>query len=78
MRQLFPNNFIIQTCVDYIYFQIFLDAVISLRPSLLHLGDKGLLLLIRFLSTANGFTFLQDANFVTTQLDRWASNYNYR
>jgi len=61
-----------------VWFQVYLDAVISLRPSLLHLGDKGLLLLIRFLSTPNGFTFLQDANFVTTQLDRWASNYNYR
>jgi rapamycin-insensitive companion of mTOR len=58
--------------------QVYLDAVISLRPSLLHLGDKGLLLLIRFLSTPNGFTFLQDANFVTTQLERWASSYNYR
>ncbi|XP_021912957.1 rapamycin-insensitive companion of mTOR isoform X2 [Zootermopsis nevadensis] len=58
--------------------KVYLDAVISMRPSLLHLGDKGLLLLIRFLSTPNGFTFLQDANFVTTQLDRWSSNYNYR
>ncbi|XP_069677672.1 rapamycin-insensitive companion of mTOR isoform X2 [Periplaneta americana] len=58
--------------------KVYLDAVISLRPSLLHLGDKGLLLLIRFLSTPNGFTFLQDANFVTTQLERWATNYNYR
>ncbi|KAJ9598512.1 hypothetical protein L9F63_010802, partial [Diploptera punctata] len=56
----------------------YLDAIISLRPSLLHLGDKGLLLLIRFLSTSNGFTFLHDANFVTTQLERWAATYNYR
>ncbi|XP_066994227.2 rapamycin-insensitive companion of mTOR [Anabrus simplex] len=56
----------------------YLDAVVSLRPSLLHLGDKGLLLLIRFLSTSTGFTFLHDANFVTNQLDRWATSYNYR
>ncbi|GLH11487.1 Rapamycin-insensitive companion of mTOR [Gryllus bimaculatus] len=55
-----------------------LESLISLRPSLLHLGDKGLLLLISFLSTTTGFSFLQDAGFVATQLERWATNFNYR
>ncbi|XP_065214421.1 rapamycin-insensitive companion of mTOR isoform X2 [Planococcus citri] len=54
----------------------YLEALISLRPSLLHLGDKGLLLLIRFLSTEKGFSYLQAANFVAPQLQRWATSFN--
>nr|CAD7403074.1 unnamed protein product [Timema cristinae] len=62
----------------YIKALLYLESVIALRPSLLHLGDKGLLLLIRFLSTPTGFTFLQDANFVSNELERWSTNFNYR
>ncbi|XP_063227632.1 rapamycin-insensitive companion of mTOR [Bacillus rossius redtenbacheri] len=58
--------------------KMYLDAIIALRPSLLHLGDRGLLLLIRFLSTPAGFTFLQDANFVSNELEHWATSFNYR
>ncbi|KAI5755616.1 hypothetical protein M8J77_018382 [Diaphorina citri] len=56
----------------------YLEAVIALRPSLLYFGDKGLLLLIRFLSTTSGFTYLNEANFVSNQLERWATHFNYR
>ncbi|KAG8285859.1 hypothetical protein J6590_072100 [Homalodisca vitripennis] len=56
----------------------YLDALINLRPSLLHLGDKGLLLLIRFLSTEKGFNYMNEANFVSTQLSKWVKfNYKY-
>ena len=45
--------------------------MVNLRPSLLHLGDRGLLLLIRFLSLPAGFKFLLDANFAVNELERW-------
>lgn len=56
----------------------YLDVLITLRPSLLHLGDTGLLLLIRFLSTEKGFSYLQAANFVAPQLQRWANSFNMK
>lgn len=55
-----------------------LESLVNLRPTLLHLGDKGLLLLISFLSIPLGFSFLHDAGFVATELDRWASSFNCR
>ncbi|XP_054724795.1 rapamycin-insensitive companion of mTOR-like [Uloborus diversus] len=55
-----------------------LEALISLRPSLLHMGDKGLLLLIRFLSIPTGFKFLQESNFLQNELERWAQVYNLK
>lgn len=57
---------------------MYLESLVNTRPSLLHLGDKGHLLLIRFLSTTSGFTFLSDANFVQNELENWEKRYNYR
>lgn len=57
---------------------MYLESLVNTRPSLLHLGDKGHLLLIRFLSTTSGFTFLSDANFVVNELENWEKGYNYR
>uniref|UniRef100_A0A1B6C0I0 Rapamycin-insensitive companion of mTOR domain-containing protein n=1 Tax=Clastoptera arizonana TaxID=38151 RepID=A0A1B6C0I0_9HEMI len=56
----------------------YLETMINVRPSLLHLGDQGLLLLIKFLSLPQGFSYLNEANFVTKQLQKWATHYNYR
>ncbi|GFQ72567.1 rapamycin-insensitive companion of mTOR [Trichonephila clavata] len=55
-----------------------LEALISLRPSLLQLGDKGLLLLVRYLSVQSGFNFLQESNFLCCELERWQQVYNYK
>lgn len=54
-----------------------MDSLIDTRPSLLHLGDKGQLLLIRFLSTPTGYTYLTD-HFVERELEKWEKGYNYR
>lgn len=67
-------NILHELCYDPVY----LESLVSTRPSLLHLGDKGHLLLIRFLSTTAGFTFLSDANFVQNELENWEKRYNYR
>ncbi len=42
-----------------------------MRPSVLHLGYKGAMLLARFLSVPAGFKFLSDANYVNHELQRW-------
>ncbi|XP_067137023.1 rapamycin-insensitive companion of mTOR isoform X2 [Centruroides vittatus] len=55
-----------------------LEALISLRPPLLHYGDKGLLLLLRFLSVSGGFRFLRDANFLNHELHKWHNTYNLK
>ena len=55
-----------------------LKTLISLRPSLLHVGDRGLLLFIRYLSTPVGFNFLKNANFLNYELNRWKENFNLK
>ncbi|XP_074598789.1 rapamycin-insensitive companion of Tor [Brevipalpus obovatus] len=53
-----------------------LEALISLHPSLMHVGDRGLLLLIRYLSLPSGFKFLRDTNFLDKELHRWKEYFN--
>lgn len=55
-----------------------LEALINLRPSLSHVGDQGLLLLIRYLSSPRGFRFLRDTNFLNNELERWKSYYSLK
>lgn len=51
--------------------QVNLLALVKLRPSVLHLGVKGALLLARLLSIPDGFKFLTDANYVDHELRKW-------
>ncbi|NP_001267775.1 RPTOR independent companion of MTOR, complex 2 [Aplysia californica] len=53
-----------------------LKNLIKLRPSLLHLGEKGVMLLSRFVSTVQGFRALNDANFISSQLEKWHQSFN--
>ncbi|RWS04250.1 rapamycin-insensitive companion of mTOR-like isoform X1, partial [Dinothrombium tinctorium] len=55
-----------------------LESLIQLRPSLLHIGDRGLLLLIRYLSSINGFKFLSEANFLSYEIERWRKTFNFK
>ncbi|XP_041753170.1 rapamycin-insensitive companion of mTOR isoform X4 [Coregonus clupeaformis] len=55
-----------------------LHALIQLKPALSHLGDKGLLLLLRFLSIPKGFSYLNERGYVSKQLDRWQKEYNLK
>lgn len=48
-----------------------LVQLISLRPNLLHLNDKGILLFSRFASCELGFTYLTDTNLLGFELERW-------
>ncbi|XP_010875023.2 rapamycin-insensitive companion of mTOR isoform X2 [Esox lucius] len=55
-----------------------LHALIQLKPALSHLGDKGLLLLLRFLSIPKGFSYLNERGYVSKQLERWQKEYNLK
>lgn len=55
-----------------------LEKLVTLKPDLLHLGDKGLLLLIRFLSVPSGFELLNKDQFVCNEIKRWSEHFNYK
>ncbi|XP_040399238.1 rapamycin-insensitive companion of mTOR-like isoform X1 [Cygnus olor] len=55
-----------------------LHALIQMKPALSHLGDKGLLLLVRFLSVPKGFSYLNERGYVTKQMEKWQKEYNLK
>ncbi|KAL2091761.1 hypothetical protein ACEWY4_011559 [Coilia grayii] len=55
-----------------------LHTLIQMKPALSHLGDKGVLLLLRFLSIPKGFSYLNERGYVTKQLERWQKEYNLK
>lgn len=46
-------------------------SLIATRPSVLHLGEMGALLVTRYLSVQEGFKFLRSASFLDKELDHW-------
>ncbi|KAL3868472.1 hypothetical protein ACJMK2_041273 [Sinanodonta woodiana] len=55
-----------------------LYSLVKLRPSFLQLGEKGVLILCRFMSIPKGFKFLMDANYTMTELKKWHQKFNTR
>ncbi|XP_073680418.1 rapamycin-insensitive companion of mTOR isoform X1 [Garra rufa] len=55
-----------------------LHALIQMKPALTHLGDKGVMLLLRFLSIPKGFSYLNERGYVTKQLEKWQKEYNLK
>uniref|UniRef100_A0A673JGQ4 RPTOR independent companion of MTOR, complex 2 a n=1 Tax=Sinocyclocheilus rhinocerous TaxID=307959 RepID=A0A673JGQ4_9TELE len=55
-----------------------LHALIQMKPALTHLGDKGVLLLLRFLSIPKGFSYLNERGYVTEQMEKWQKEYNFK
>ncbi|KAL4617283.1 rapamycin-insensitive companion of mTOR-like isoform X2 [Arapaima gigas] len=55
-----------------------LHALIQMKPALAHLGDPGLLLLLRFLSIPKGFSYLNQRGYVIRQLEKWQQEYNLK
>uniref|UniRef100_A0A0A9VSI4 Rapamycin-insensitive companion of mTOR n=2 Tax=Lygus hesperus TaxID=30085 RepID=A0A0A9VSI4_LYGHE len=60
------------------YCKEYIEAIVEQHPCLMRHGDNGLLVLVRCLSTVEGFRRLNQANFVHSQLDKWGKHYNYR
>lgn len=55
-----------------------LENLVKLNPDLLHLGEKGIFLLIRFLSVPIGFTLLDKNDFLINEIVRWDKGLNFR
>lgn len=55
-----------------------LEALIKHRPSVLHLGEKGTMLICRFLSHQRGFASLRDTNYISNELAKWHKTFNIR
>ncbi|XP_030647088.1 rapamycin-insensitive companion of mTOR isoform X2 [Chanos chanos] len=55
-----------------------LHTLIHMKPALTHLGDRGVLLLLRFLSIPKGFSFLNERGYVNKELERWQADYNLK
>lgn len=49
--------------------------LMSLRPNILHLYDKGILLFSRFASCKEGFNYLNNINLLNYELDRWRKTF---
>ncbi|TIB33360.1 hypothetical protein E3P77_01003 [Wallemia ichthyophaga] len=48
-----------------------LELVVSMMPSLDHLGETGHPLMLRFLSTSVGFKYLQQSDYIDREIDDW-------
>lgn len=55
-----------------------LEIIVSMRPTLDHLGETGHALLLRFLSTSVGFKYLWEGGYVDRELDDWLHERNLR
>ncbi|XP_069163639.1 rapamycin-insensitive companion of mTOR-like isoform X1 [Procambarus clarkii] len=56
----------------------YLEAILCAPPSVLHLGDRGQLLMAKLVSSPRGFRAYHEANFSNTLLDKWSTTYNYK
>uniref|UniRef100_UPI0037E8DDC5 rapamycin-insensitive companion of mTOR-like n=1 Tax=Semicossyphus pulcher TaxID=241346 RepID=UPI0037E8DDC5 len=55
-----------------------LHALTEMRPALSHLGDKGVLLLLRFLSIPKGFSYLSERGYITAEMEKWQKEFNLK
>lgn len=55
-----------------------LEMVVSLRPTLDHLGETGHELLLRFLSTPGGLRYLLEGGYIDREMDEWFNERNHR
>lgn len=55
-----------------------LETLVKLNPDLLHLGERGVLLLIRFLSIPLGYSMLNKNHFILNEIKRWQEYFNYK
>ncbi|SNX87974.1 related to protein ste16 [Melanopsichium pennsylvanicum] len=55
-----------------------LEKVVSMRPTLDHLGEMGHPLLLKFLSTSVGFRYLWHGEYIDREMDEWFHERNQR
>lgn len=57
---------------------LFLQSLAELKPEFNSDVERELLIKIRLASVPSGFSYLQQAGFLSTQMDYWAVEFNYR
>ena len=67
-----------EACDDKMNLEAVICAFSSREPIIDHLGVKGIYLLIQFISSSNGFKFLQQTNMLNKQLQLWAEKLNVK
>ena len=55
-----------------------IESLVKINPNVLHLGDKGVLLLIRYLSIPSGFNKFMQNDFILNEIKRWDEQFNFR
>ena len=55
----------------FYFFQSFLEALVLQHPALLHLSERGVSLLTRFISVKRGYSLLSRLGHLKTELDAW-------
>ncbi|KAK0530307.1 hypothetical protein OC842_003969 [Tilletia horrida] len=55
-----------------------LELVVSMRPTLEHLGEDSHPLLLRFMSSSNGFRFLFKGDYIIREMEDWLNTRNLR
>lgn len=53
-----------------------LQQLMEVRPLLLHLGEKGIRLLSRYVSLNKGFTYLREMDYLNVLIQAWKTTYN--
>lgn len=59
-------------------FQLFLQSLADLQPKFNSNIERELFIEIRLASVPSGFSYLQQRGFLSTQMDYWAVEFNYR
>ena len=65
-------NILEEACED----EANLQRLIEVKPSLLHLGERGIRLLSRYVSVTHGFSYLEELDYLFPLLEAWKTNYN--
>ena len=58
--------------------EVNLMSLVRMQPSVLHLGEKGAMLMARFVSVPQGFKFLMDSGLLQTEVDKWRDGFNVK
>lgn len=70
------NKLAVEVLEEYCRDENNLNLLVSYRPSLDHLGETGNPLLLKFLSTSEGFNYLHEMEYIGEEMDSWYHGLN--
>lgn len=72
------RNIAVAVVQDICHYPQILETVVSLRPTLDHLGEIGHELLLHFLSTPGGVRYLLEGDYIDREMDEWFNERSQR